>query len=451
MTGNSLTAFVLFWGIWLLVPILIDGSLTFAQLVGVWLAERRKRRRGWLDFELKSFPRVSVVIPVHNGARSLGTTIESLRSQTYPRRQIEVIVVDNGSIDDTERAFVEQQWQNTLGSLQWVSIPTQGKAWALNAGIYFASGEYIANLDCDVELHPNAITSMVKAFEADPRMAAATGAIEIAPHNGVTWSPFRYLMQECEFVEYVVAFRIGRQYQTVANSLYTLAGAFSFFRREVLLRLPQYSNRTVSEDTDLTFSLREQFPKSGVGCVAEAIAYVQPATSLSKLYSQRVRWQRGELEVAACHPRLLRRNLIGLGGLSPVKTLIVDHTLAFPRVVWTFLLPMLFVVGYPLPLVVSATMAMYLCYMVIDGLTMGTCYLLAHRAARQRLAKHWWLFAVTPAYRFMLFWFRFGGFLTAMNEPAQWETRSPWEQAAQHGGRLLNHAMLLVTGLLARR
>ncbi len=230
-----------------------------------------------------------------------------------------------------------------------------------------------------------------------------------------------------------------------------MAGAFSFFRKEVLLNLTQYSDRTVSEDTDLTFWLRDRFPNSAVGCVAESIAYVTPTKSLSALYSQRARWQRGELEVAACHPRLLGRNLVSLKGFSPVKTLLVDHTLAFPRVVWTFLLPMLFLFGYALPLVVSATMAMYLCYMALDALTLGTCYALAHQDGRRRLARHWWIFAVTPAYRFMLFWFRFGGFLTVMKEPPQWHTPAPWDQAAKHGGALLNHTMLFVTGLFTRR
>jgi len=67
-------------------------------------------------------------------------------------------------------------------------------------------------------------------------------------------------------------------------------------------------------------------------------------------------------------------------------------------------LPMMWLFGYALPLVVSATLLMYLCYMV----------------------------AVLPAYRFMLFWFRLGGFVTVLNEPAEWKTQAPWEQASDH-------------------
>ena len=233
------------------------------------------------------------------------------------------------------------------------------------------------------------------------------------------------------------------------NSVFTLAGAFSFFRREILFNLPQYSNRTVSEDTDITFSLRERFPETVIACVNQAIAYVEPFSSFSALYSQMVRWQRGELEVAACNPRLLTRNLFRLKGTSPAKTLILDHTLAFPRVVWTFLLPMLFLFGYPLSLVIAAGLAMYLCYMTVDAMIMANCYLLGHQAARRRLRKNWWLFTVLPAYRFILFWFRLGGFVAVLNDPPKWRTSPPWHEAANHGSRLMSQAYTITSQLVS--
>ena len=111
-----------------------------------------------------------------------------------------------------------------------------------------------------------------------------------------------------------------------------------------------------------------------IACLNQAIAYVVPFSTFSALYSKRVRCQRGEIEVGACNPKLLTKNLFRLKGISPAKTMVVDHTLAFPRVVWTFLLPMLFLLGYPLSLVVAATIAMYLCYMVVDAVIMANCY-----------------------------------------------------------------------------
>ena len=269
---------------------------------------------------------------------------------------------------------MEHQWQNPMGALHWISTRSAGKSWALNAGIHMASGDYVSNVDCDVALHPDAVLNMVKAFESDPKLSAATGAIEIAPVAVDGRTTPLHLARECEFVEYFSAFRIGRQSQTLMNSVFTLAGAFSFFRREVLFNLLQYSNRAVSEDTDISFSLRERFPDAVIACLNQAIAYVVPFSTFSALYSKRVRCQRGDIEVGACNPKLLTKNLFRLKGISPAKTMVVDHTLAFPRVVWTFLLPMLFLLGYPLSLVVAATIAMYLCYMVVDSMIMANCY-----------------------------------------------------------------------------
>lgn len=424
----TLFAFVLFWGIWLLVPMLIDGSSSMAYLIGCWFSRHRSGKRK-KPVDLSDPPWVSVIIPVHNGAICVRDCLESIQQQSYPHDRIEVVVVDNLSTDDTRQAFQEQREKNHFdGAIQWVSIPYKGKAWALNAGIYVTNGRYIFNIDCDVVLHRDAILNMVSAFEADPDLAAATGAIQIRPTNGLRESPFKRIFSECEFLEYFAAFQVGRQYQSATNSLFTLAGAFSAFRREVLLTTLQYSNRTVSEDTDLTFDIHQRFPNMRLACVADAIALVEPTANLEALYSQRVRWQRGQIEVVAAHPRQLRKNLFTLKGLAPPRSMVVDHTLAFPRVVWTFFLPSLYLFGYSLPLIVSATLIMYICYMAIEGLFMGTCYLFAQGEDRQRIRTAWWLVTVMPVYRLLLFWFRFGGFLSALTDPPQWKVEAPWKQ-----------------------
>jgi hypothetical protein len=103
---------------------------------------------------------------------------------------------------------------------------------------------------------------------------------------------------------------------------------------------------------------------------------------------------------------------------------------------------MLFLLGYPLSLVVAAAIAMYLCYMVLDVMIMANCYLLGHDEARRRLRKNWWLFTILPTYRFVLFCFRLGGFLAVLNDPPQWRTAPPWREAAIHGNRLMSQTYI---------
>ncbi|MCH7740604.1 MAG: hypothetical protein IIC93_10735 [Chloroflexi bacterium] len=164
-------------------------------------------------------------------------------------------------------------------------------------------------------------------------------------------------------------------------------------------------------------------------CVSTAVAYVDPVPSLSALYAQRVRWQRGQIEVASLYPTL-ERHPFRLRGISLPKSLLIDHTLAFPRVVWTFLLPTMWFIGYPLSLVISGMITMYFIYMFVDAMYMVVAYILADEVNRKRIRKHWWIFAFMPAYRWTTFWFRFGGFLTVMTEGKSWRVRDPWTESA---------------------
>jgi cellulose synthase/poly-beta-1,6-N-acetylglucosamine synthase-like glycosyltransferase len=218
---------------------------------------------------------------------------------------------------------------------------------------------------------------------------------------------------------------VGRQQQTLLGSLYTLSGAFSVFRREVLLRTFLYSQDTVTEDTDLTFELYERFAEWRVGCVSDAIAYVHPIESLSALYAQRVRWQRGQLEVSARHAALMRRPVWRVRGFNPARVLAVDHTLAFPRIVWTFLLPVLVLFDYPASLIMLALGVLYGFYVLSDVLWVAVAWLDANAATRRRLARVAWLLPVLPLYRMMIFWFRFSGFLHAVAEPGTWRVQDP--------------------------
>lgn len=426
MTGN-LMGFLVFWGIWLLVPLLIDGVTAISYFIGAWKYERGHRRKR-AAYQLEDFPTVAVIVPVYNGESYLANCLSALRAQTYPQDKLRVVVVDNQSTDGTREVFQVEQTKPFGGRMELMSLAFRGKAWALNAGIYMADTDYVCNVDSDTLLREDAIYNMVRAFVMDPKLAAATGTVEVKRPERDDIHPLRKAMAEAEFVEYHVAFRIGRQFQSVTKSLFTLAGAFSFFRKEVLLQTSLYSNTTVSEDTNLTFEIYQNFPDMYVMTVAEAVAYVEPAPDLGSLYSQRVRWQRGELEVMSLYPEYLRKNPFKLSGVSTVKSLLIDHTLAFPRVVWTFLFPMMFFMDYPLGLVFSAVVAMYVAYVGIDALYMIVGFALSEGESRRRLRRAWWVFAVLPIFRYITFWFRFGGFLEVLMEPPQWRVRNPWIQ-----------------------
>ncbi len=447
---DQLVGFALFWGVWMVVPLLIDGVTAIAYF-GAAIRARAGREPVGPARPLKNFPLISIIIPSYNGAADLPVCLKAIREQTYPNEQIEVLVIDNRSTDDTRSVMAREQERPFAGSINFTSLPYKGKAGALNAGIHHSRGDLILNVDADTALDKNALYEMARAFEEDRELAAATGSVEVLPPdrdplNGEEKEihPLRYAMAQAEFIEYYQGFRIGRQYQSQTSSLFTLAGAFSAFRREVMLRTFMYDQRTVSEDTDLTFYIAMNFPEMKIKAIASSVVYVHPTPTLKELYAQRVRWQRGQIEVAAMYPEF-ERHPFRLRGLSVVKALVVDHTLAFPRVVWTFLLPFMFLLGYPSEVVITATLSLYLIYVGVEALYYLVALWVSEGKARSRLWRLWWMPVFMPLYRWLTFWFRFSGFLSALKEPKQWQANDPLSESYQGARRMGTLALTFLT------
>ncbi|MHA5186080.1 hypothetical protein R5R53_07310 [Oenococcus oeni] len=91
------------------------------------------------------------------------------------------------------------------------------------------------------------------------------------------------LLQNNEYFEYAQAFLSGRSIESSANRLFTMSGAFSAFRKEVLLKTYMYNTQTVGEDTDMTFQIRSKL-KGRVALCTDSFFYVDPIESLDQLY-----------------------------------------------------------------------------------------------------------------------------------------------------------------------
>lgn len=105
-------------------------------------------------------PLVTIVTPSYNQGRWIRKTLESVAAQTYPR--IEHVVMDGGSTDETVQIL-----RKTPG-IRWVSEKDRGQADAINRGISMSGGEFIAYLNSDDLLYPDAVSIAVDSFRRDP-------------------------------------------------------------------------------------------------------------------------------------------------------------------------------------------------------------------------------------------------------------------------------------------
>jgi len=107
-------------------------------------------------------PLVSVLIPARDESGVIGQTLQSLQNQTYP--QFEVIVLDDGSRDDTAsvaRAAIEGDWRFRVASGATLPEGWIGKNWACHQLSQLANGDYLIFTDADVRWEPDAIAAVM--------------------------------------------------------------------------------------------------------------------------------------------------------------------------------------------------------------------------------------------------------------------------------------------------
>lgn len=121
-------------------------------------------------------PSVSVIIPAYNAAATILDTLRSVSAQTYPN--LEILVVDDGSRDDTAR--VVEQYALTEPRLRLIVQANAGAAAARNLAIEHARGRFIAPIDADDLWHPTRVEKHMAILERDDGL-------------GFVYSPFRLL------------------------------------------------------------------------------------------------------------------------------------------------------------------------------------------------------------------------------------------------------------------
>lgn len=185
-------------------------------------------------------PFVSIVVPVRNGASSIGRCLESLQALDWPADRREILVIDNGSTDGTV-AIIKQHGFSPLIE------PRRGAALARNRGWRAAKGDLVAFTDSDCRVSPGWIRGLTRVFD-DPKVGGAGGRLAPAPPTGV-------------IEEYIIAKDILSQERAMRDELLSppfLVTANAMYRRQALEAVGGFDESlTVNgEDADLSWRVQ---------------------------------------------------------------------------------------------------------------------------------------------------------------------------------------------------
>lgn len=411
---------IVFWGAWIIIPILME----IIPALGSAFLLLRRRGKGVEYKQPDFFPDVAVIVPIYNSEKTLEPCIRSLAEGSYPASRLRVFLVDNGSKDNSFQVFAKCQEEFQDLRLQWFSSE-QGKSRAMNMALYNSNCEYIINIDSDGRLEKDALVHMISKFEARQDVSVMTGAILTSPEDIEAYKGFfKRLLRKLEFMEYAQAFLAGRSYASETNSVYTLSGAFSAFRKSAILQSWMYNTDTITEDTHLTFQMRYN-QNQKIEICEKAIFFVDPIEGINNLYTQRQRWQRGSLEVANMFmtkdfkARKIFKDV-------NVRTLMYDHTFAFPRLIWYLALLCLIALHFSVKAIIYSTLIIFGLYILVGFIYYFTTivFLRPIPDLQRYYRKHWWCVFIMPLFNFMVFFIRMAGIINSIGSDSSWRTKT---------------------------
>ena len=201
--------------------------------------------------------------------------MRSLLAVDYPKDKFEIIVVNDGSTDNTRGVA------RSFSRVTYLEQENKGKAAALNAGLKRATGELFSCLDADSFVEKGALKKNVKHF-SDPQVGGVICAIKV--HR-----PRRFI-EKLQRLEYIISVLI-RKLMTRVHALFITPGVMSVYRTDVLRSLGGFSEGNLTEDFEMALRLHKHH--YDIKIETEGVGYTVVPQTWKALFQQRVRWFRG--------------------------------------------------------------------------------------------------------------------------------------------------------------
>lgn len=276
--------------------------------------EELKLEKELLSKKIDHFPSVTIIVPGFNEGRTVTATVESLLSLDYPKDKLFLMLIDDGSTDDTFEIMNEYKGHPQI---QIFKKENGGKFTALNFALEKITTDLVGCLDADSFVAKDALKLMVPFFN-DKTIMAVTPSIKVHEENNV--------LQKIQKIEYNWGIFFRRMLSSL-GAIFVTPGPFSIFRIKVFKDLGGYKHGHHTEDMELAMRMQKNHYRI-VNSVGAHVYTITP-TKFNALYKQRTRWTYGFLNNAIDYKELFFNRKYGHIGffVLPIASISILSTL----------------------------------------------------------------------------------------------------------------------------
>ncbi len=352
-----------------------------------FVLKRKKEKIKWLSAKYMLYrekPLISIIAPGRNEGKNIYKLASSLRNQTY--KNIEIIVVDDGSDDDTPQILEYLEKKGLIDKFFRCEV-RGGKASAANLALRYAKGKFIVHLDADSHLKEDAIEKIVLPFYMDRNIGAVNGDIRVRNIDS-------NIITNLQAIEYIKSISTGRIVSSTLGILRIVSGAFGAFRKDILERIKGWDVGP-GLDGDITIRIR----KLGFKVVhqPDSICYTSVPTSITKLAKQRYRWNRSLVRFRIRRHRDLlspfNKNFKVLNTLSILDNLFFNMILNFKW--WIYLFQIILVYKSNVIFILSIN---YILYLIMNVLEYSIAITVLGKTFRKKEFTLWLYIPLMPLY-----------------------------------------------------
>ena len=248
------------------------------------------------NFELDEYPAVTIVVPCYNEEKTIKGTVESLLGLDYPKDKLKIIIVDDGSKDNTWN--VVKEYEN-FSNIKLIKQKNGGKYSAQNTGLLHTDTPFFGCLDSDSFVDSQALKRIMTYFIDKETMAVAPSIVVYSPKN---------ILQGAQKAEYDMAI-YNKKMLAFLGGIHVTPGPFSIFRKKVFDDLGPYRHAHNTEDQEIALRMQKNHYK--IEHCPDAYVYTVAPNSIGKLYRQRLRWIYGFLRNVIDYRKILFKKEYG--------------------------------------------------------------------------------------------------------------------------------------------